>query len=562
MATIIFPFTAVPEDATEGTEIGPVSVIGGVPGETFSFVLNHPQFEIVGDDSVGYTLVVKAGAEFDYENGPATLSFTIRANSTNGNTPVDNLPVTLNVTDVNERPYIAPDDRDVPEGTLPGTVVYTLVADDPDEDAVTYKLSDESEAIFDLVDNKDGTWSVLVDKEVDWLRLENELHNHFTVEITHGSEAYEDTFELNLAENQEPEISFQDIEVSQVTQSGTIVGVLMASDTDGHEISYTLTDESDELFDLVKNPNGSWSVRVASGETLDYETEEHKSFTVVGSDGFNDVERTFFLTFVDKAPTLSFTSVSVNEGAQNGAVVGKLKVTDPEDDDVIFTLSSSSAQLFELQDNEEGGYDIVVRNGVVLDYEDLGHHTINITASSGTHRLDRSFALNLVDQADLVMGTNGKDVLKGGAGRDILKGMAKDDTLLGNDGDDILYGGTGKDNLTGGKGQDVFVFDTKPSKKTNLDKVADFDVKDDSIWLDNKVFAKLGKAGSVITPAKLNKGFFKVGDKAKDKDDYLVYNKKTGILSYDADGLGSKAAIEIAQLKKGLALKASDFFVI
>jgi Ca2+-binding RTX toxin-like protein len=106
------------------------------------------------------------------------------------------------------------------------------------------------------------------------------------------------------------------------------------------------------------------------------------------------------------------------------------------------------------------------------------------------------------------------------------------------------------------------VFDTKPNKKTNVDVIWDYDVPNDAIWLDNKVFSKLGKSGSLTKPAALNKAFFKVGDGAKDKNDYLIYSKKTGILSYDSDGSGAKAAVDIARLKKGLALTAKEFFVI
>ena len=116
--------------------------------------------------------------------------------------------------------------------------------------------------------------------------------------------------------------------------------------------------------------------------------------------------------------------------------------------------------------------------------------------------------------------------------------------------------------LVGDGGRNTFVFDTKPNKKTNVDSVWDYDVPNDTIWLDNKVFAKLGKSGSLTKPAALNKAFFKVGDKAKDKNDYLIYDKKTGILSYDVDGSGAKEAIDIARLKKGLALTAKEFFVI
>jgi Ca2+-binding RTX toxin-like protein len=105
----------------------------------------------------------------------------------------------------------------------------------------------------------------------------------------------------------------------------------------------------------------------------------------------------------------------------------------------------------------------------------------------------------------------------------------------------------------------VYVFDSKPNK-TNLDKVADFSVADDSIWLENKIFTKLSKKGSETAPAQIKNAFFVVGDKAK--DDYLIYNKKAGKLYYDADGSGSKAAIEIATLSKKLSLTYKDFFVI
>jgi 16S rRNA U516 pseudouridylate synthase RsuA-like enzyme len=60
----------------------------------------------------------------------------------------------------------------------------------------------------------------------------------------------------------------------------------------------------------------------------------------------------------------------------------------------------------------------------------------------------------------------------------------------------------------------------------------------------------------------LNKEFFVTGTKAREKDDYLIYNKKTGVLSYDADGSGSKEAVEFAQLSKNLKLTYKDFFVI
>jgi len=161
---------------------------------------------------------------------------------------------------------------------------------------------------------------------------------------------------------------------------------------------------------------------------------------------------------------------------------------------------------------------------------------------------------------------NGVRVVSGGtvtgSGFNPIKGTSGNNTLVGKDTNEKLYGGLGNDTLTGKGGLDIFVFNTKPNKSTNRDKITDFSVRDDTIWLDNKIFKKLGSKGSESSPATLKSSFFKIADKAKDRDDYVIYNKKTGVLSYDADGSGKGQAIEFAVLKKNLALTFEDFAVI
>jgi uncharacterized protein (DUF2141 family) len=159
-------------------------------------------------------------------------------------------------------------------------------------------------------------------------------------------------------------------------------------------------------------------------------------------------------------------------------------------------------------------------------------------------------------------GTNGNDIHTGTSASEVLKGLGGRDMIEGGAGNDKLWGGLGNDSLMGGDGLDIFVFDTKPSKSSNRDMIADYRVADDSIWLENKVFTKLGKKGSEASPAKMSKSFF-ASEKAKDKNDYIIYSKKKGTISYDADGSGTKyKAIEFATVKKGLKLTHDDFFVI
>jgi Ca2+-binding RTX toxin-like protein len=98
---------------------------------------------------------------------------------------------------------------------------------------------------------------------------------------------------------------------------------------------------------------------------------------------------------------------------------------------------------------------------------------------------------------------------------------------------------------------------------TYLDRIADFNVKYDTIWLDNAIFTKLGKSGSITKPVKINKSYFTIGTKAKDKDDYIIYDNKKGVLYYDQDGSGTKYKhVEIATLSKNLKMTYLDFYMI
>lgn len=154
-------------------------------------------------------------------------------------------------------------------------------------------------------------------------------------------------------------------------------------------------------------------------------------------------------------------------------------------------------------------------------------------------------------------GTGSANRLHGNSGTNTLKGQA---------GHDTIHGGGGNDTLWGEHGRDVFVFNSKlgthtSDRNVNFDRLTDFKVQDDTIWLDNAVFRKLGK-GMETKPVKLGLEFLSLSGDAKERDDHIIYNRKTGVLSYDADGSGKGRMVEFAQLAKNLKLTSSDFFVV
>jgi Ca2+-binding RTX toxin-like protein len=142
-------------------------------------------------------------------------------------------------------------------------------------------------------------------------------------------------------------------------------------------------------------------------------------------------------------------------------------------------------------------------------------------------------------------GTSKGDKLTGSSGNDRIEGKGGNDTIWGKSGNDILVGSSGRD---------CFTFDTKLGA-SNIDVILNFNVKDDTIRLNDTVFTKL-KSG------KLSPEGFVVGPKALDEQDRIIYNNKTGGLFYDPDGSGQARAIQFAKIDAGLKLTAADFLII
>lgn len=201
----------------------------------------------------------------------------------------------------------------------------------------------------------------------------------------------------------------------------------------------------------------------------------------------------------------------------------------------------------------------IVLNGSAIDNKlngKTGNDTLN--GGSGDDILNGNNGNDLLNGGsddDKLNGGVGNDKLNGGSGDDMLEGNVGNDKLSAGSGDDTLNGGAGNDTLAGGEGQDVFRFDT--ALIANIDKITDFNVATDTIELASAIFTKL-------TFGDLDKSNFKVGTTATDNNDFLIYNSNTGALSYDADGNGANAAVQIVILGTAThpALTAADFVVI
>ncbi len=133
-----------------------------------------------------------------------------------------------------------------------------------------------------------------------------------------------------------------------------------------------------------------------------------------------------------------------------------------------------------------------------------------------------------------------------------LTGNEINNFVTGNAGNNRISGGAGDDTLTGNAGNDVFFFNTALNAATNVDTVVDYSVANDTVRLENAVFAGLA-VGALAADA------FHIGAAADDAEDRIIYNSLSGALSFDSNGNAAGGVTMFAQLSVGLALTSADF---
>ncbi len=156
-----------------------------------------------------------------------------------------------------------------------------------------------------------------------------------------------------------------------------------------------------------------------------------------------------------------------------------------------------------------------------------------------------------------------------------IRGTSLSDTLFGRDavndrfisgtGNDKLYGltgndffdsGAGQDTVMGGAGSDTFLFNVVPG---NRDTILDYAPAYDKIQLENAVFKALGAAAVSLHWTQFAAT---ATGTARDSNDHILYNTKTGALAYDPDGSGPASAQIFALLTTKPYMSAYEFQVI
>jgi serralysin len=196
--------------------------------------------------------------------------------------------------------------------------------------------------------------------------------------------------------------------------------------------------------------------------------------------------------------------------------------------DNIITGGTAAGELVGLGGNDT----YVVRNVGDSIVEAAGGGTDTVQTALSFYRL------NAANVENLTYTGLGSFTGIGNAGNNVITGGARAD---------FLFAGAGTDTLVGGAGADLFFFDTAVN---GIDAISDFTSGSDrmafnqSVFTHTPTFALVQGAGAQV---------------ATTTNSTFLFNSTTGVLSFDADGTGAGAAIDIVTLSPGLTMTTADF---
>ncbi len=392
-------WTPLPFDENvDGASVGIVHVTDPDNGETFTYAVSDPRFEVIEQN--GRTeLRLKDGESLDAEQGGVPVTVTVT--DSGGETATRS--VTVTPADVNEDPSdISLSNSSVDENAA-GAVVGSLSTTDVDAgDSHTYAVDD---ARFEVVGGdlklKDG------------VSLDHEAESSVAVEVTTtdaSGATYSETFNIAVGDvNEGPaDIALSNTSVDE-NAAGAVVGSLSTADVDDGDTHTYAVD--DARFEVVGG-----DLKLKDGVSLDHEAESSVAVEVTTTDASGATySETFNIAVgdVNEGPAdIALSNSSVDENAA-GAVIGTLSTTDVDDGDT-HSYAVDDARF------EVVGGDLKLKDGVSLDHETESSVAVEVTttdASGATYSETFNIAVGDVNEgpSDIALSSTSVDENAAGA---------------------------------------------------------------------------------------------------------------------------------------------------
>ncbi|MGP1387510.1 MAG: cadherin domain-containing protein, partial [Thainema sp.] len=387
----------VPENSPAGTEVGTVTATDPEDDVANWLILDASNADADGDGEFAFgidgsgTIFINDADEIDHETTP-TYTLSVTAIDEDGNTATED--VTVNVTNVNEPPFITPGQVfTIPENSAIGSSIGTpVVVTDPEGNFNRFRIVDGN------VDNDgDGVLAFGIRPNGQLFVLDNGDLNFEVFPTTYtltleasdlGGLTSTETVTIEVTNvNEPPSIpAGQTFDVDENSPLDTEVGTLVGNDPDGNIASWQI---------VSGDPNGAFTISptgvitVADPALLDFEagpTSYTLQVTATDSEGVTSAPRTVTVTVnnINEAPIITepLPAFDVDENADDDTVVGTVAATDPENNIVSWQISSpdndgDGTPAFAIDNNGQ----ITVADSDELDFENVMSVDVDVTVT-------------------------------------------------------------------------------------------------------------------------------------------------------------------------------------
>jgi len=377
------------ENSGDNTSVGTVTATDQDGDElTFSIIAGNIN-DVFSINPTNGELSVNSSGELDFES-TETFTLTIKAEDTELNAEAT---ITVNINDINEGPVIENQTFDIDENSDNASFIGTILATDPENDELTFSITDgNTNDIFEI----NTTTGEITVKTQEFLNFEWAANYLLTVVATDGEFSQSVTITIDVNDiNEIPEIENQEFSIEENSANDTNIGSVISSDPDGDELSYSI--KSGNSGDAFKIDPGSGELSVNDIAALDFEINESIAIVVQVTDAAltNEANVSITITDVNETPVIVDQTFETDEGLDNGLTIANVVASDPENDNITFSLKSG---------NTDDAFSINATTGVItindmtaLEFDANPIFSLVIEISDGELTAEATITIGLIE---------------------------------------------------------------------------------------------------------------------------------------------------------------------
>ncbi|MEQ9286808.1 MAG: cadherin domain-containing protein [Cyclobacteriaceae bacterium] len=292
---------------------------------------------------------------------------------------------------INLAPVVENQSYELNENPENETTVGEIAFAEPENDDVT----------FDIVEgNIDGAFTIDTQGNIkvgnsDAIDFETNPIFSLMVSLNDGELTSTAVISISLTDqNDPPVIADQTFAIDENSPVSTEVDMVVATDQDQDALTYSIIDgNSADIFEINQN-SGQISIKTAN---LDHELTSSYNLVIKVAD--TEFESTADITInvndINEAPEIIEQAFDVEEQSTNGFSIGIIEASDPENDNLTFTLKEGNTnEAFSLNANTG---QLAVNNTEALNFDITPTFSLIVEVSDGEFTQEATITVQLIE---------------------------------------------------------------------------------------------------------------------------------------------------------------------